>query len=52
MDSSRNKKARVFVRGDQQVNGVDVFETYAPVVSWITVQILLVLSIVLGLATQ
>jgi hypothetical protein len=45
-------KARFCVRGDQQVDGVDVFETYAPVVSWITVRILLVLSLVLGLATQ
>ena len=45
-------KARFCVRGDQQIDGVDVFETYAPVVSWITVRILLVLSLVLGLATQ
>ena len=45
-------KARFCVRGDQQIEGVDVFETYAPVVSWITVRILLVLSLVLGLSTQ
>ena len=45
-------KARFCVRGDQQIEGLDVFETYAPVVSWITVRILLVLSIVLGLKTQ
>ena len=32
--------------------GIDVFETYAPVVSWITVRILLVLSLVLNLSTQ
>ena len=31
---------------------MDVFETYTPVVSWITVRLLLVLSIVLGLETQ
>ena len=29
-----------------------MFETYAPVVSWITVRILLVLSVVLNLSTQ
>ena len=42
-------KARVCVQGDQQIEGVDVFETYAPVVSWVTVRIILVLSLVLNL---
>ena len=45
-------KARFCVRGDQQVDGVDVFETYAPVVAWITVRLLLILSMVLNLQTQ
>ena len=31
---------------------MDVFEAYAPVVSWITVRLLLVLSIVMVLCTQ
>ena len=37
---------------DLQVEGVDFFETYAPVVQWSTVRALLVMSIVLNLATQ
>lgn len=44
-------KARFCVRGDLQIQGVDVFETYAPVVSWSTVRLLLILSIILGLST-
>ena len=40
------------MRGDQQIGGLDVFETFAPVVAWITVRILLVLSMVLSLETQ
>ena len=45
-------KSRFCVQGDQQVDRVDVFETYAPVVTWITVRVLLILSIVLNLQTQ
>ena len=40
------------MRGDQKIDGVDVFETFAPVVAWITVRILLVLSMLLNLKTQ
>ena len=50
--SLRKCKARFCVRGDLQVEGVDFFETYAPVVQWSTVCALLVMSIVLNLATQ
>ena len=45
-------KARFFVRGVQQVDGLDVFETFAPVVAWITVRLLLILSMILNLETQ
>ena len=45
-------KTRFCVRGDQHIEGVDVFDTYAPVVSWITVRLLLVLSIIFNMHTQ
>ena len=50
--SVRKLKARFCVRGDKQKEGVDYFETYAPVVSWETIRMLLVLSIKLGLKTK
>ena len=48
----RKLKARFCVRGDQQESGVDFFETYAPVVSWATVRLMLVFSILLNLETK
>jgi hypothetical protein len=48
----RKLKARYCVRGDLQTEGVDYFETYAPVVSWSTVRLLLILAIVYGLASK
>ena len=48
----RKLKARLCCRGDRQVKNVDYFETYAPVVSWNTVRLLLVLSAELQLATK
>ena len=50
--SVRKLKARICVRGDQQKVGVDVFETFAPVVNWSTVRLMLVLSVALKLHTQ
>ena len=44
-------KARFCVRGDQQIEGIDFFETFAPVVQWSTIRLMLVLSQRLGLAT-
>jgi hypothetical protein len=49
--SVRKLKARFCVHGDKQVEGVDYFDTYAPVVTWTIVQILLIMSSILGLAT-
>ena len=45
-------KARFCARGDRQVEGVDYFDKYAPVVSWSTVRMLLVLSLNLGWKTR
>ena len=45
-------KARFCCRGDQQVQVIDYFDTCAPVVSWTTVRILLILSVILGLNTK
>jgi hypothetical protein len=50
--SVRKLKARFCVRGDKQKEGIDYFETYAPVVSWQTIRLLLILSIKLGLKTK
>jgi Reverse transcriptase (RNA-dependent DNA polymerase) len=47
----RKLKARMCVRGDKQIEGVDYFETYAPVVSWTTIRLLLVLSVIADLKT-
>ena len=46
------KKARCCVRGDQQDENVDYFESYSPVVQWSSVRLMLVLSIVHGLETR
>jgi hypothetical protein len=48
----RKLKARFCVRGDMQIEGVDFFDTFAPVVNWTTVRLMLVLSLVLNLATM
>jgi hypothetical protein len=52
-DGRVNKlKARICVRGDQQVVNVDVFDTFSPVVAWSTVRIMLVLMVALDLKSQ
>ena len=37
-------KARFCARGDQQIEGVDFFETYAPIKQWTTVRLMLILK--------
>jgi hypothetical protein len=45
-------KARFCVQGDLQTEGVEYFETYAPVVQWSTVRMLLTLTLREGWATR
>ena len=47
----RKLKGRFCVRGDLQKEEIDVFETFAPVVSWTTVRLLLIISVILKLTT-
>jgi hypothetical protein len=47
----RKLKSRFCVRGNKQIEGVNFFDTFAPVVNWTTVRLMLILSIVLGLST-
>ena len=49
--SFRKFKARYCVRGDKQLEGIDYFQTYAPVVSWLSVRMLLILTIFADLST-
>ena len=48
----RKLKARYCARGFEQQHGVDYFETFAPVVMWLTVRLLLIMSILMNLETQ
>ena len=48
----KKHKARFCVKGDKQIEGVDYVDSYAPVVSWSTVRIMLGLAIKQGWATR
>jgi hypothetical protein len=49
--SVKKLKARFVVCGYEQVEGVDYFDTFSPVVQWSTIRLMFVLSIMLGLKT-
>ena len=44
----RKHKARLCAHGGMQTWGVDYWETYAPVVNWLSVRLLLILSVIYG----
>ena len=48
----RKLKARLCAGGHRQIEGVDYFETYAPVVNWNTVRLLLIIAAQMELATR
>ena len=41
-----------FARGYMQLEGIDFFETYAPVVQWMTAKLMLILEVLLGLKSK
>ena len=45
-------KASFCARGGMQLKGIDFFETYAPVVQWTTVRLMLILEVLLGLKSK
>ena len=45
-------KARFCACGDQQLEGIDFSETYAPMVQWTTIHLMFVLEILLGLKSM
>jgi hypothetical protein len=52
-DGTLNKhKARLCAHGGMQQWGVNYWETYAPVVNWISVRFLLIISEIIGLETK
>jgi hypothetical protein len=50
--SIRKLKARICARGFEQIEGVDYFETFAPVVQWMTVILILIMTILLNLENK
>jgi hypothetical protein len=44
-------KARFSARGDKQLEGVDFFETFAPVFNWQTVRLMLIISLIYDFST-
>ena len=48
----KNAKARFCARGDMLLEGIDFFETYAPVVQWTTVRLMLILEVLLVLKSK
>ena len=47
-----NLKASLCDRGDMHLKGIDLFETYAPVVQWKNVLLMLILEVLMGLKSK
>jgi hypothetical protein len=50
--SIRKLKARIYACGFEQIEGVDYFETFAPLVQWMTVRVILIMTILLNLENK
>ena len=50
--SIRKLKARICARGFEQIEGIDYFETFAPVVQWMIVRVCLIMIILLQLENK
>ena len=50
--SVKKLKARLYAHGFEQVEGCDYFETFSLVVQWLTVRLILVMTIILSLENQ
>ena len=50
--SAKKFKGRFCACGDKQIQGIDFFETYSPVVQWTTIRLMLILECVLGLVSK
>ena len=48
----KNFKACCCARGDMQLERIDFFETYASVVQWTTIRLMLILEVLLGLKSK
>ena len=49
--SVQKLKARFCTCGDKQVEGIDYFDTFAPIINWTMVRLKLILTLILNLAT-
>ena len=42
----KSHKARLNLHGGKQVSGVNYYDTYAPVVTWIVIRLMIILAVV------